>query len=244
MARQRIVQFYGLDQSIFNGKTHRRSKKAMRLVSDVGPPTKRDMINQAFCAFVMDLCGRARIGSGSTIEAAATKLAGRPLSASAAWEWMLAEFLRARCEFDTAKYDSIIQQARRRIATVRGSEQKNVQLERVRREAKAVRKQHEEERRANGREASFFDSNKWQRLRYDVLVASNGQCTLCGRSTREHGVILHVDHIKPRSRFPNLALVRSNLQVLCEDCNLGKSNRDTIDWRVDSGNDNLGEKVA
>ena len=42
--------------------------------------------------------------------------------------------------------------------------------------------------------------------------------------------MVHVDHIKPRSKYPKLALVKSNLQVMCEDCNLGKVNTDTIDW--------------
>jgi hypothetical protein len=42
---------------------------------------------------------------------------------------------------------------------------------------------------------------------------------------------LHVDHIKPRSKFPHLALSLSNLQVLCRQCNLGKSNTDDTDWR-------------
>lgn len=54
----------------------------------------------------------------------------------------------------------------------------------------------------------------------------------CGRNPIDHGVTLHIDHKKPRSRFPELALVETNLQVLCEDCNLGKLNFDTIDWTV------------
>jgi X-X-X-Leu-X-X-Gly heptad repeat protein len=42
---------------------------------------------------------------------------------------------------------------------------------------------------------------------------------------------LHVDHIKPRSLYPARALDPENLQVLCRDCNLGKSNKDATDWR-------------
>jgi 5-methylcytosine-specific restriction endonuclease McrA len=34
-----------------------------------------------------------------------------------------------------------------------------------------------------------------------------------------------------------LELTLSNLQVLCEDCNLGKSNTDATDWRVPNEND-------
>ena len=55
----------------------------------------------------------------------------------------------------------------------------------------------------------------------------------CGRSRKDHGVVIHVDHIKPRSKYPHLALVFENMQILCEDCNLGKSNVDATDWRPD-----------
>ncbi|MFC6439812.1 HNH endonuclease [Bowmanella sp. JS7-9] len=34
--------------------------------------------------------------------------------------------------------------------------------------------------------------------------------------------MLHVDHVKPRAKFPELALDINNLQILCETCNLGK----------------------
>lgn len=72
----------------------------------------------------------------------------------------------------------------------------------------------------------FYKSREWQELRWKALKASNGCCVYCGRSRTAHGVIMHVDHIKPRSRFPDLALVLSNLQVLCEDCNMGKGTKD------------------
>lgn len=79
---------------------------------------------------------------------------------------------------------------------------------------------------------AFYSSEAWRALRFDALKAGNGSCNLCGRSNRQHGIILHVDHIKPKSRFPELALDPNNLQILCEDCNLGKSNRDDTDWRT------------
>jgi 5-methylcytosine-specific restriction endonuclease McrA len=79
---------------------------------------------------------------------------------------------------------------------------------------------------------TFYDTDTWRALRFEALKLSNGCCVLCGRSQRAHGVVLHVDHIKPKSKFPELALTLSNLQILCEDCNLGKSNRDDTDWRV------------
>lgn len=78
---------------------------------------------------------------------------------------------------------------------------------------------------------NFTSTPEWRRARFEALRHSNGCCSLCGRSNREHGVILHVDHIKPKSKHPELALTLSNLQILCEDCNMGKGNRDDTDWR-------------
>jgi 5-methylcytosine-specific restriction endonuclease McrA len=43
---------------------------------------------------------------------------------------------------------------------------------------------------------------------------------------------MHIDHIKPKSKFPDLALTEENLQILCRDCNLGKSNRFNTDFRL------------
>lgn len=70
-------------------------------------------------------------------------------------------------------------------------------------------------------ETDFYRTQEWRSLRVEVLAESNRRCLLCG-SSPEHGVTLHVDHIKPRSLFPELALEKNNLQVLCEDCNVGK----------------------
>lgn len=70
---------------------------------------------------------------------------------------------------------------------------------------------------------------KWRQVRYEALRTSPC-CVLCGRG-RQQGVTLHVDHIKPKSLHPELAFELSNLQVLCEDCNLGKGNLDETDFR-------------
>lgn len=54
---------------------------------------------------------------------------------------------------------------------------------------------------------------------------------MCCGATREDGVQIQVDHIKPRKTHPELALDINNLQVLCEVCNHGKGNWDQTDWR-------------
>lgn len=78
--------------------------------------------------------------------------------------------------------------------------------------------------------ANFYNSEEWLRLRYRVLKQYKASCMCCGkRGSRDHPI--HVDHIKPRSRYPLLALSFDNLQVLCSDCNLGKGAWDETDWR-------------
>ena len=78
----------------------------------------------------------------------------------------------------------------------------------------------------------FYTSRAWRELRIKALHDNGFKCCACGREPRIHGVVLHVDHIKPRSKYPELELTFNNLQVLCEDCNLGKSNHYEEDWRL------------
>lgn len=81
-----------------------------------------------------------------------------------------------------------------------------------------------------GQRSDFLDSRDWLDLRYRVLKKHNGWCQLCGHKGSPDNPI-QVDHIKPRSTHPHLALAEGNLQVLCRKCNLGKSDRDSTDWR-------------
>jgi len=76
----------------------------------------------------------------------------------------------------------------------------------------------------------FYKSDAWKALRYQALRNSEGTCQCCGAKARD-GIQLHVDHVKPRSLFPELALDLDNLQILCDDCNIGKDNIDSFDWR-------------
>ena len=73
----------------------------------------------------------------------------------------------------------------------------------------------------------FYNSAAWKQVRYEVLRKYGPTCMLCG-STKGPA---HVDHVKPRSKYPDLALEISNLQVLCKSCNLGKSNIYEDDFR-------------
>lgn len=76
----------------------------------------------------------------------------------------------------------------------------------------------------------FYKSHLWRAARYAAFEKNGNNCQCCGRG-RADGLIMHVDHIKPKSTFPDLALDVDNLQILCEECNLGKSNLYDTDWR-------------
>lgn len=84
--------------------------------------------------------------------------------------------------------------------------------------------------RAPQEQESFYTSDAWREVRYRALKASNGRCQCCAARPGP-GNPLHIDHIRPRSKFPKLELELSNLQVLCADCNLGKRAWDETDWR-------------
>lgn len=58
-------------------------------------------------------------------------------------------------------------------------------------------------------------------LRFRILERDRC-CKLCGRGPKE-GIKLHIDHIIPYSLGGTTTL--DNLQTLCQDCNIGKSNR-------------------
>lgn len=59
------------------------------------------------------------------------------------------------------------------------------------------------------------------RLRALVLMRDGARCQLCGAEAR-NGAQLQVDHIIPWSKGGETAL--ANLRVLCDVCNIGKSN--------------------
>lgn len=76
----------------------------------------------------------------------------------------------------------------------------------------------------------FFRSQAWKSLRYNAFSRYGNSCQCCGAKAG-NGVVLHVDHIKPRSLHPELEYDINNLQILCEDCNVGKLHVKVDDWR-------------
>lgn len=66
-------------------------------------------------------------------------------------------------------------------------------------------------------------------IRYNVLKRDNFTCKICG-ATAKDGAKLHADHIIPISEGGKT--VMSNLQTLCERCNIGKSNKIDNDFKT------------
>jgi hypothetical protein len=94
-----------------------------------------------------------------------------------------------------------------------------------------IRKPNEEDKAYFPPETdAFLLTYEWRRARMAALKKYGAKCMCCG-ATPADGVRMHVDHIKPRKIYPQLALEPDNLQVLCEVCNHGKGNWDMTDWR-------------
>lgn len=81
------------------------------------------------------------------------------------------------------------------------------------------------------RSTEFLRTWAWRELRYATIKRYGPVCMCCGATAKTSGEPIQVDHIKPRSLFPALALDPESLQVMCGPCNMGKSNTDFTDWR-------------
>lgn len=65
-------------------------------------------------------------------------------------------------------------------------------------------------------------------LKYSLLERAGFKCQACGeRPLKDNDVILQIDHIIPFSMGGGCS--EDNLQVLCRDCNLSKSNGYIVD---------------
>ena len=83
----------------------------------------------------------------------------------------------------------------------------------------------EERKRRIEEAAQFYSSPEWNMIRKQVIQEKGRVCAECGRRIKQNDDIT-VDHIKPRSKFPDLALNIENLRVLCRSCNSKKGDRE------------------
>lgn len=91
--------------------------------------------------------------------------------------------------------------------------------------------QKPKKKRSPKKTVDFYSSKAWKTLRYQALLKHGGTCHCCGAMARD-GVQIHVDHILPRSKYPEFELDLNNLQILCGDCNIGKDNIDETNWKA------------
>jgi len=211
---------------------------------------------QALMLHLRKLCATAGIPPTKTIAGLVAYLAGRPMTHGQALDWLAADMaanppvLRREARKPEPAPVAAPNGRRGRKAKRKAAE-KAAQAERSReghrrklaRDAAFIAQaekrmlKHRGEKPAppkktgKQRRWTFYKSAAWLALRAKVYEKYHGKCCLCGRSHRDDGVKIHADHIKPRSTHPLLELVEDNIQLLCEDCNLGKSNRYETDWR-------------
>ena len=72
----------------------------------------------------------------------------------------------------------------------------------------------------------FYRSEEWKSLRREVLERYGRRCMKCSSTGQ-----IQVDHVLPRSKFPQRQLDFGNCQVLCRKCNRSKSDSDFTDYR-------------
>lgn len=74
---------------------------------------------------------------------------------------------------------------------------------------------------------SFYNTDEWIAVRNMINNFYDARCMKCGVIK----TVFHVDHILPRSLYPEYELHPDNLQRLCKNCNENKSNKEVIDYR-------------
>lgn len=82
-----------------------------------------------------------------------------------------------------------------------------------------------------------YYSPEFRTLRHKVFLRDGEICAKCGATPRPN-MWIEIDHIKPVSKYPELALDIDNLQCLCRLCNVKKSNTDETDYRRKKQNEN------
>lgn len=91
-----------------------------------------------------------------------------------------------------------------------------------------AKKKKKQQKLSQGKK-DFLKTEAWKRLRYEAYLKMGRICMCCGASHKESRI--HVDHVKPRGKYPELVLDMNNLQILCASCNWGKGGDDETDFR-------------
>ncbi len=83
---------------------------------------------------------------------------------------------------------------------------------------------------------AFYQSWDWRTVRMKTLQRHGYRCQCCGATGKDRDMLgqpvrIVVDHIKPLYTHWHLRLEEDNLQVLCDECNMGKGAWDETDHR-------------
>ena len=62
----------------------------------------------------------------------------------------------------------------------------------------------------------YYSAKEWQSARKQVFDRDGHSCYVCGN------LATHIDHLLPKSKYPELALNLDNLKPICYDCNFEK----------------------
>lgn len=71
----------------------------------------------------------------------------------------------------------------------------------------------------------FYSSPEWVAIRKQVIEEEGRVCAECGKKIKNNNDMT-IDHKYPRSKYPDLALRRENLRVLCRRCNSRKGSHE------------------
>lgn len=164
---------------------------------------------------------------------------GRPQESGVTWKrWVLrnADFILgevAKLKQPTTKESNAVKHAKNFLNAARKRSGLSVDKspDQMQRSAESRVKTFQKMSTIDPASDGFLQSFEWRSVRMMALKKYSPVCMCCGASPQT-GAVLHVDHVKPRKIFPQLALDVSNLQILCGDCNHGKGNWDMTDWRV------------
>lgn len=72
-----------------------------------------------------------------------------------------------------------------------------------------------------------LEEDSWRDLKVHLYKVFPYKCMKCYKQNCE----IHADHVLPKSKHSSHKYKLDNLQVLCRECNLEKSNKNKIDYR-------------
>jgi len=91
----------------------------------------------------------------------------------------------------------------------------------------------DERKKKQEEEQLFYSSPEWDMIRKQVIKQKGRVCAECGCRIMK-SIDITVDHIRPRSKYPDLALKIENLRVLCRSCNSKKGAREFEEYLLNT----------